>query len=111
MRSRRASRLIWSRSNATGPATSARKAGRGRTGRLNYATLTGLALCASAAAGLAPGLTFSAGVAVILGTIVVGVIAGCRAPPMLPVTVGDLMAAAETGVWPLRYEDEAPTRP
>ncbi len=79
--------------------------------RLNYATLAGLALCASAAAGLAPGLTFSAGVVVILGTLVVGVIAGRRAPPMLPVTVGDLIEAAEAGVWPLRYEDEASTRP
>jgi acyl carrier protein len=73
--------------------------------RLNYAMFAGLGLFAAASAGLAPGLTFPLAVVIIVGAIVTGVIAGRKAPPMLPVTVGDLIEAAETGVWPLRYDD------
>lgn len=79
--------------------------------RLNYAMLAGLGLVAAAAAGLATGLTFPLAVVVIAGTLVVGAIRGRNALPVLPVTVGDLIEAAETGVWPRRYEDSAPTRP
>jgi hypothetical protein len=79
--------------------------------RLNCAMAAGLGLVVMGCAGIAPGLTLPLAAAVIVGTIVLAWIAARRALPNLPITVGDLIEAAGTGVWPLRYGDEAPSLP